>query len=179
MRQHGGEIGVDSQPNGGARFTVSLPLETTFPLFLDAPSQTPPPRPVNTSARGTRVLVVEDETIVARLMQEIFRTEFNCEVDVVTNGVAAFEKLAITRYALVVADVRMPKMTGTELYLWLREAQPAAARRFVFVTGHAGEKHLEAEIAQLDIPVISKPFTIEQITKVCAPFLQAPVGLSA
>jgi CheY-like chemotaxis protein len=73
----------------------------------------------------------------------------------------------------------MPDMSGTELFLWLREAQPAAARRFVFVTGHAGETHFEAEVAQWGVPVIAKPFTIAQLAATCLPFLQISGSLSA
>ena len=176
VRQNGGEIGVESQPGSGARFSVWLPLETALPLAFDLP---PDQQTVRAIPRGGRVLVVEDELVVGRLMQEIFHTQFGCEVDLVNNGIVAFEKLANTKYTLVISDVRMPEMNGTELYLWLREAQPATARRFVFVTGHAGEKHFETEVAQWGVPVIAKPFTIEQLASVCAPFLRSSVSLSA
>ena len=172
VRQHGGDIAVESQPHAGARFTVSLPLEPAIPLPLDfstvATTVASPPAAPN----GGRVLVVEDEIVIARLMQEVLQTKFGCQVDVVSNGLAAFEKLAEFHYTLVVSDIRMPEMNGTELYMWLREAQPATARCFVFVTGHAGENHFEAEIAQWGVPVIVKPFTISQLTAVCAPHLQ-------
>ena len=179
VRQHGGDITVESQPQAGARFAVSLPLETAVPLALDFSTDAaaaPLPNPART---GARVLVVEDEIVVARLMQEIFQTKFGCHVEVVSNGLAALEKLAEERYTLVVSDIRMPDMNGTEFYLWLCEAQPAAARRFVFVTGHAGEKHLAAEISQWGVPIIAKPFTIDELTAACAPFLQGTVSLSA
>jgi CheY-like chemotaxis protein len=149
------------------------------PLALDLPDSHPLALRQPVAGRGARVLVVEDEIVVARLMQEIFHTQFGCEVDVAANGLSAFEKLADHRYALVVSDVRMPEMNGTELFLWLREAQPATARRFVFVTGHAGEKHFEAEIVQWGVPVIAKPFTMAQLMSVCAPFLETTVSLSA
>ena len=173
VRQNGGEISVESTPGAGATFSVSLPLETELPLALTVEEDDASRLRVRHAGRGARVLVVEDEIVVARLMREIFHTQFGCEVDVVNNGIDAFEKLAHTRYALVVSDVRMPKMNGTELFLWLREAQPMTARRFVFVTGHAGEKHFEAEIAQWGVPVIAKPFTMSQLTAVCAPYLES------
>lgn len=179
IRQNGGEIGVESQPGAGARFAVSLPLETALPLALELGPSPPTPFVLRASPRGSRVLVVEDEVVVARLMHEIFHTHFHCEVDVASNGLAAFEKLADTQYALVISDVRMPEMNGTELYLWLREAQPATARRFVFVTGHAGEKHFEAEIAQWGVPVLAKPFSLAQLAAVCAPYLQSAGHRSA
>src|SRR5581483_43605 len=141
----------------GAQFTVSLPTEPAAPGIEATPEAAPviiAPTP-----RGARVLVVDDEPAVCRLLHEVLAAHFGCIVDVATNGVEAFELLAANRYALVLSDIRMPMMNGTELYLWLREAQPTTARRLVFVTGHAGEKYLEAEIAQWGTPVIAKPFT--------------------
>jgi len=179
LRQHGGEIAVESQPGAGARFTVTLPPASSLPLFIEPPTAAELGAPASPACHGARVLVVDDEIVVSRVMQEIFRTKFGCQVDVAANGLAAFKRLAETRYALVISDIRMPEMNGTELYLWLREAQPEAARRFVFVTGHVGEEHLETEIAQLGVPVLAKPFTIAQLSAVCAPYLQASAIRSA
>lgn len=176
VRQYGGEIDVVSQPGAGAQFTVTLPPAPSLPLFIDSPGAMGTRCPLPPVAHEARVLVVEDEIVVARLMQEIFRMQFGCRVDVAADGLAAFEKLAEHRYTLVVSDVRMPEMNGTELYLWVREAQPALARRFVFVTGHAGDKKLEAEIAQWGVPVIAKPFTIAALASVCEPYLRGPAG---
>ncbi len=178
VRQHGGEITVESEPDAGARFTVALPLDVAHPIPAAAAPAAPAAVPLRAPS-GCRVLVAEDEVVVARLMQEIFRTQFGCEVDLAINGLDAFEKLAAHRYDLVISDVRMPEMNGTELYLWLREAQPATARAFVFITGHAGEKRFEAEIATWGVPVIAKPFTMAQLAAVCAPLLPGFAARSA
>ena len=179
VRQHGGDIIVQSQPQAGACFTISLPLEYAVPLKLDFSAETGSVASTIRAAKGTRVLVVDDEVVVSRLMREVIQTKFGCQVEVVANGMAALEKLADTRYALVISDVRMQEMNGTELYLWLRESQPEAARRFIFVSGHVGEKHFEAEIAHWGVPIITKPFTIDELTAACAPFLQSAISLSA
>ena len=179
VRQHGGEISVESRPQEGARFSISLPLETAMPLALDLTDDVLSSPAFRAAPRGAKVLIVEDEIVVARLMQEILRTHYGCDVDLVTNGLAAFEKLAANRYALVLSDVRMPEMNGTDLYLWVREAQPDAARRFVFVTGNSGEKHFEAEVAGWGVPIIAKPFSIAELIAVCGPYLQTAAGVSA
>lgn len=174
VRQHGGEIGVESSPGAGARFTVTLPLAPSVPLFADSSLSTDSSIENLRAFKGARVLVVEDEVVVARLVQEVLRKRFGCQVDWEENGRLAVERVARADYSLVISDIRMPHMNGSELYLRLRELRPALARRFIFVTGHPGESHLDAEIAQWNVPIVAKPFSVAQLSDACAPFLQAP-----
>ncbi|HYP16352.1 MAG TPA: ATP-binding protein, partial [Opitutus sp.] len=175
VRQHGGEIAVVSEPGAGSTFTVSLPLQTSAPLFAPPlPSEKPAPE----MPQGGRVLVVEDEVVVRRLMQEILCTRFGCQVDVASNGQEALAFVQQHRYALVLTDIRMPEMDGPGLYLKLRESRPELAGRLVFVTGHPGEKELEAQIEQWNVPVIAKPFSLSRLTDVCRPYLENHAALA-
>ena len=174
VHQNHGEIAVESEPEAGARFTVSFP-EVDMRTLLIAPSNESDPavaaRPV--VPKEARVLVVEDEEVVRCLLQEMMRSSFGCQVDVVANGAEALTALARGNYAVVLSDIRMPVMNGPELYQRVRELYPAMALRFVFMTGHPGGQHLEARIAGWNLPVVAKPFTIERIAEVCGPLLQA------
>lgn len=176
VRQHHGEIAVESRPGAGARFTVSLPQEHAPAQMLFAPGEMPQTkdRPGADVPRGVRVLVVEDELVLRRLLQEILSTLFGCRVDVAANGTEALTAIdEYDGYAMVLSDIRMPVMSGTELYLRLRDVRPELSRRFIFVTGHPGDKQLEAEIAQWNVPVIAKPFTLARLSEACGPFLRA------
>lgn len=173
VRQHGGEIAVESQLEAGSRFTVTLPLEDAGILVFAPAGNSTGRRPLADVPRGVRVLVAEDEEVVRRLLQEMLRTQFGCQVDMVSNGAEALVALERGSYALVLSDIRMPVMNGLELFLRLRKTQPEAARRFVFITGHPGEQHLEAEIAKWNVPVIGKPFTMPRLAEVCGPLLRA------
>lgn len=177
VQQHGGEITVESEPDAGAKFVVQLPAEAAGPVVRE-PVATRLVTAVAPTAkpRTARVLVVEDEVHVRRLIQEVLWTRFGCEVDTATHGVDAFERLAVEQYALVISDIRMPTMNGTELYLWLREAQPLLARRFIFVTGYPGDNHLEQDLANWNVPVLSKPFTVSRLCELCAPYLEAAMA---
>jgi CheY-like chemotaxis protein len=116
--------------------------------------------------------VVEDEVVIRRLLVELLSSRFGCRVEVAANGKEALDALDQGSYALVITDIRMPVMSGTELYLRLRESRPELARRFVFITGHAGDKQLEGEIAKWNVPVVAKPFTLERLAEVCGPILK-------
>ncbi len=175
VRQYGGEIKVESRVGAGSRFAVALRLEPSVALLtnLDSPSSAfllRPRRP------GLRVLIVEDEIVLRRLLQEIISGRFGCRIETATNGAEALALLERGEFDLILADIRMPVMSGTELYRHLRESRPDLARRFVFVTGNYGEKQLEAEIAGWGVPLIAKPFTIARLAEACAPFFQQAQG---
>jgi CheY-like chemotaxis protein len=77
------------------------------------------------------------------------------------------------QYDLIVSDVRMPELSGVELFLRLREKQPSMARKFIFVSGHVGDEKFDQEIRRCNVPLIAKPFTIAHLTAACLPLLRA------
>jgi len=176
VRQQGGELTVTSVEGQGARFSVCLPLAasdvmtaTPFAKFNRADS-------IKSAWAGLRVLVVEDEVVVRHFLQEALRSGFGCRVDVASDGLDGLRRAAQIDYALVVSDVRMPGLNGPEFYRKLTGLRPTAAGRFVFVTGHEGEQSLGELLAGASVPVMAKPFTMQQLQKACGPILSAAVG---
>ena len=174
MRQHGGDIRVESELGVGTRFTVTLAVEPMVALLTDLAKPSSAFLLPSVQA-GVRVLVAEDEIVLRRLLQEILSSRFGCRVEVSANGLEALEALKHGQFDLVLADIRMPVMSGTELYLRLRELNPELSKKFVFVTGHPGEKDLTVEIAKWNVPVIAKPFTLARLAEVCGPLLRDSV----
>ena len=181
VQQHDGDIRVESDPGVGTEFIISLPVDARASIPgtaapMGRPAQKQP------AASGARVLVVEDEIVIRRLLQEILSSKLGCRVEVAGNGSEALDVLKQGHFSLILADIRMPIMSGTELYLRLRETRPELAKNFVFVTGNPSDHHLDPDIARWKVPVITKPFTIARITEVCGPLLfgqEAPMESAA
>jgi signal transduction histidine kinase/CheY-like chemotaxis protein len=177
VRQHDGAITVESEPGKGARFVATFPLAADGRALVEpAAVETPAASRSSGPTRSWRVLVVEDEEGVRALLREVLVMRFNCQVDTVGNGALALNLAGAGQYDLIVSDIRMPEMSGTEFYRRLREVRPELAEHFVFVTGHAGERELEEEIASWHVPLVKKPFSMARLADVCQPFLTRPVA---
>ena len=84
--------------------------------------------------RPGRVLLVEDEEIQRDLMKEILESE-GIEVETAANGVTALGALEHFRPDLVVVDLMMPEMGGTEFIHALRSEEKHSKLQIVVVTG--------------------------------------------
>ena len=60
------------------------------------------------------ILVVEDDDTIRRLLMEYLKEHSYLAVDGARDGVEALHQLALQRYALIVLDLIMPKMSGVD-----------------------------------------------------------------
>ncbi|MCX6137164.1 MAG: sigma-54 dependent transcriptional regulator [Ignavibacteriales bacterium] len=70
-----------------------------------------------------RILVVDDEEIIRDSLTFILRKE-GYEVDEAKNGQEAFEKVSAISYDIVITDIEMPEMRGTELLAKIAARSP-------------------------------------------------------
>jgi len=172
-RKYSGDISVESEPGSGSIFTVSFPAAEASAVapVLTGQEAEPSVRPGEWA--NYKILVVEDEDVLRRLIQEVLRSHFGCRVDAAANGAEGLTRATQQQYDLIVSDVRMPELSGVELFMRLREKQPFMARRFLFVSGYAGEEKLDHEIRCCNAPLVAKPFSIAALTAACLPLLKA------
>lgn len=102
-----------------------------------------------------RILVVEDQIDVRNVVGEVL-AEGGYDVDAVGSSEAALEALARRPYDLVISDLRLPGLSGQTLVKELVRRWPGLAERIILLTGDAAE-------ARGPLPVIRKPFTLEEI----------------
>jgi CheY-like chemotaxis protein len=141
------------------------------------PALITPDEPTASSLRdgeptNRHVLVVEDEEVLRWLLQEVVQSHFGCSVDTAADGTEGLALAARGGYDLIISDIRMPGINGLELYQRLREVQPVLAKRFLLVSGYAGDKQIEEEIRRWNIPLVTKPFTMTDLAGACIPFLR-------
>lgn len=160
VRQHGGDIQIDSTVGVGTAIKVQLPAAS-----LNAPrsSREKSGKHGKETLSAGSVLVVDDEEYVACAVQESLRARMTCNVERVMNGQQAIERLLRHEFHLIISDVRMPGLDGFELYQWVEKNTPALANHFLFITGDAGSADLHERLNRLGVPVLRKPFSLDAL----------------
>jgi signal transduction histidine kinase len=158
----GGELFVDSAKGSGTCFEIHLPAKTEPDAV--------PPSPLPPVAAGRLVLLVEDDSEVRETLCEML-TLLGYGVVPVATGVQALDKLSSQeQFSLVLSDIVMPEMGGFELAANMTAADISVP--IVLISGYApGEDQPEGET--LDLPRLSKPFTLGELKAVLASNMMA------
>jgi PAS domain S-box-containing protein len=154
-----GRIAITSAPGAGTEVTVTLPAVTAT---ARAPRPTPPP-PVTPRLR---VLVIDDEPMVRKVVRMTLGPYH--EVEVAAGGEAGLALLADQTFDVILCDVMMPGMSGREVYEQIRARHPGLERRIVLITGGAFVPRLAEFVESVDNLKLLKPFTEDQVLSVIA-----------
>jgi signal transduction histidine kinase/CheY-like chemotaxis protein len=172
VKDHGGEIGVESTPGCGATFSVELPLPPQPPPARPAPplagrAAAAPARRRRAVRVGARILVVDDEPVVAHLIADTLRKQ-GFVVRVHTDSRRALEEAYRRPFDLVICDVRMPELDGAAFHRLLSERRPEMAQRLLFTTGDTLARDTMRFLEQVRLPHLAKPFHVEELRAMVA-----------
>lgn len=159
VKQHRGYIDVDSELNQGTTFHVYFPLFEGVIVGGDQGKAA-----VSLDGDGRVVLVVEDDLSLRNALWNMLE-DYNFQVILADDGVKGLNIIRQIgeRLSLVVTDVVMPNMGGTELFQKSREMHPNL--RFLFITGHPA-KIKEYEFGDdPNLKLLQKPFTLMDILR--------------
>ena len=160
ITEHGGEIRVWSKPGHGATFIIDLPIVTDT-------GESEPGEPDDVEQKetaGAAILVVDDEPHICRALDRLL-TYKGHQVDTTSSPLKALEMLRDKRYDLILLDLRMPDMSGIELYERIGIISPALQRKVVCVTGDVVSSHNEAFLHETGIPCVAKPFGVNELMR--------------
>ena len=189
VREHGGQVNVSSPAQGGALFTLDFPaasaqqsgrtgLPATGPGLKTAylPSRrivASRSQPVTSAApRRGRVLVVEDEPTVARLIGDVLEDD-GFSVDVLLDGRRALKRAASESYDLVICDMKMPGLDGQHFYKTLVRTGNPLREKFLFVTGDVVAAQTQEFLERNSLPHVAKPFRMEELIEKVRDVLQS------
>jgi PAS domain S-box-containing protein len=175
VQMHGGTVRAESGGEGkGATFTVSLPArEFTAnvgqPAMLHIRDENKPPASDATcSIAGMRVLVVDDEPEMRKLITTVLRAA-GASVVTASNAADAFEHLIAHSFDALVSDIAMPDEDGHSLTRRIRARHddkstiPAVA-----VTAYGGLLQRQLALSAGFDDYVKKPFAPQDLVRAVA-----------
>ncbi|MBI4751386.1 MAG: PAS domain S-box protein [Acidobacteria bacterium] len=159
VRQSDGHIFVTSEVGKGSRFWIFLPAAA-----FDIASTRATTISAGQSSRSETVLVVEDADNIRRLTVEILQLSGFTVLEA-ENGPRALEIIKRSKQPinLLLTDVVLPTMSGTDLAQLLRREYPEM--KILFMSGYLDVTQYVDAQRELKSGFIQKPFTPEGLLK--------------
>ena len=153
IHELGGTIAAENGPSQGAVFRVTLP-----PTKLAKAPARAPPQPTAGPARVGKILVVDDEPMIAAAVSRTLKNHH--DVVIVNAGSEAIERITRgERFDVILCDLMMPQMTGMDVYRALAAHAPDQAEAIVFLTGGAFTEGAQAFLDSVPNLRVDKPFS--------------------
>jgi CheY-like chemotaxis protein len=154
INEHGGSIDLRNRPAGGAVVEIRLPVGVG--IAVQDPATTADEKP----AGAARILVVDDELSIREVLAQMLAAEGH---DVVTaaSGAEALTCLSQEEFQVVITDLKMPEISGQELYAEIKASDPSLAQRVIFITGDTVNEDTKQFMGSVENPTLEKPFRLE------------------
>lgn len=163
ISEHGGRIWAENVPGGGAKFCIDLPRVAPATGKAEAASA-----PTLAFTEGLRILVADDDASIRQALSRFLEREGHGVV-AVDSGSAAMTVARAESFDAVLLDMRMPDVSGKQVFeQWQRE-QAELARRVVFLTGDIVSTDLQQFLASTGRPFLAKPFELDAVLRVLQP----------
>ncbi|MCA8951779.1 MAG: response regulator [Planctomycetes bacterium] len=161
VRAHGGRITAEAGAVG-ARFVIVLPCGEPAVAPAETETEGDPARP--TVAGGTRMLVVDDEPLVRASIRRHARA-LGWQVTEADSGEIALQRLLERheRFDAVACDLRMPGLSGADVYDRIAAEAPELLGRMVFITGDLASDEARRFSERSRAPIFTKPFSFPDL----------------
>jgi two-component system NtrC family sensor kinase len=159
VKAHGGELAYEAPLEGGAEFRITLPA---YRAPDDPPVAEPPPRGEARPA-SRRILVVDDDPAVHRMVSALFAPQ-GAVVEAVRSGGQGLRMLKEREFDLVVADA-MAAVGPSELFVQAvaSECPELCGRLVVGVSGNGG---VPESVVEAGARGTRKPFNLRDLNAV-------------
>jgi two-component system NtrC family sensor kinase len=171
VQEHRGDIRVESRLGVGTTFTLELPVTLDGAQPLETPESLQEAMGGAPTRKG-RILLVDDERSILDVLGDVLRMDGH-EVETTNNGAAALGRLQRERFDVVVSDLKMPGMSGRELFERLEQIDAALCRRLIFTTGDLASPETLSFLERTGNPYLQKPFDLNAVRRIVQSLLSA------
>ena len=116
-----------------------------------------------------RILVVDDDIALARMIREGLTTHFHCEVDATPNAEYGFELALKKRYRLFIFDFSMPMIDGAMLFALIGKvydhvSPPLVVPPLILISGRGDDERAQELMKEPGVRAfLAKPFAIDRL----------------
>jgi CheY-like chemotaxis protein/anti-sigma regulatory factor (Ser/Thr protein kinase) len=170
----GGTMTAQSAPGEGARFTLTAPLRRLGDARARAAAEPGTPE----VAQHLRILAAEDNPVNQDVLKTIF-DQAGVDIAIVDDGAAAVEAYRSQAWDMVLMDVQMPVMDGSEATRLIREIERKEGRPRTPVIGLTADAMAHQRLAFLASGmdrVVAKPLQIAALFGAIEELLAGPGG---
>jgi two-component system cell cycle sensor histidine kinase/response regulator CckA len=175
VQENGGMISASSEPREGASFNIYLPV----PVLQAKEKPSDELQFESAAPHGNEaVLVVEDAGPLRQATVE-FLSSLGYKVRSAANGEEALTNLQedSSQFALVIADVIMPKMSGAALARGI--AALRSPTKILLLSGHSEDTLIIKGLIKIDANFLRKPFSLKSLAIKIREVLDQPMLVRA
>jgi two-component system chemotaxis response regulator CheY len=122
---------------------------------------------------GKSLMIVDDSATMRKIIKRTVQMsglQFD-RTEEAGNGNEALEKLGGGTVDIMLCDVNMPEMSGTELVKKVRELDSCSSTKIVMVSTESSQELIDGVMADGANGYITKPFTPEKFQEKLTPFM--------
>ena len=116
----------------------------------------------NGSTSGKHVLVVDDDIELALTYQSLLQLR-GYQASTASNGAEALKLVLNGQVDAILCDLNMPELAGDLFYREVGHVRAQLLKRFIFITGNAGNPIYESFLKSVKVPVLAKPVSFDQL----------------
>ena len=125
------------------------------------------------SLMAKSIMIVDDSATMRKIIMRTVRMS-GLDIDRTVeagDGAEALEKLNAAAVDIMLCDINMPEMSGTELVKKVRQLDTCADTKIVMVSTESSQELIDSVIADGANDFITKPFTPEKFQEKLSPFM--------
>lgn len=108
------------------------------------------------------ILIIDDDSVIRSLLQS-FLSMKKYKVECVSNGIDALTAVSVTKFDIVITDLRLKKYRGADLIKKMQVIQPQI--KLIAMSGDTSFDTLPDDI-RTTIALIRKPFRLEDVESI-------------
>ncbi|MBN1881727.1 MAG: PAS domain S-box protein [Deltaproteobacteria bacterium] len=168
LEEHGGDISVDSTLGKGTTFTIELPIiQIQEPLVAEKNKR--PKKP----DRPYSILVVEDEDPLRKFISEALKEE-GYDTKTSKDGEEAIDMIENNEFDAVVTDIKMPGLSGQNLYTYIQKYHKDIGNKVLFITGDILGEETRYFFKITGTRFLTKPFELNELFAQLGELLDQP-----